>query len=64
MVLTRDDVADRHTYLAEAFDSGEWRASMGSIRRKGGPWSCPNVDTHASLLCYRCSICGAEINDG
>lgn len=57
-VLTADDVGERHSYLAKA--RPDWRGTMTRIRRQGGPWACGTCDA-ASLLCYRCSVCGADL---
>lgn len=57
-VLTPADVAGKHQYLAD--NRPDWSASMSSIVNQGGPWSCSTCGT-ASLLCYRCSACGAEL---
>ena len=57
---TADDVASKHRYLAQA--RPDWRRSMSQIKRDGGPWYCKTCGT-ASLLIYRCSACGAELND-
>lgn len=59
-VITADDVAAKHQYLAD--NRPDWSQSMASIRNHGGPWWCDVCDT-ASLLCYRCSACGAELAD-
>lgn len=56
-MLTTDDLAGRHRYLAR--NRPDWTGSMASIRNVGGPWACPNG--HASLLVYRCSICGKDL---
>jgi hypothetical protein len=56
-VLTAEDVGGRHAHLAE--HRPEWRRSMWSIRNDGGPWACPVG--HASLLIYRCSVCGRDL---
>lgn len=57
-VLTADDVADPHAYLASA--RPKWSRTMWSIRRDGGPWYCACCDA-GSLLIYRCSRCGHEL---
>jgi len=49
-----------HTYLQESRD--RWETSIETIQTKGGPWYCKTCGT-ASLLCYRCSVCGAEIGN-
>jgi len=55
--LTTDDLPG-HRYLRESRPG--WSASLASIRAKGGPWACPSCET-ASMLCYRCSKCGADL---
>ena len=57
-VIHATDVADKHEYLAKA--RPEWSRSMWGIRNQGGPWKCETCDG-ASLLSWRCSICGAEL---
>jgi len=57
--LNGDPIGERHSYLADARPGFE--TSMQSIRNRGGPWPCGNG--HASLLCYRCSVCGRTIDD-
>lgn len=57
-VLTADDVAGEHTYLADA--RPDWRGSMASIQNVGGPWPCEGCDG-ASLLPSRCSKCGRDL---
>lgn len=57
MILNAAAVGDRHRYLARS--RPDWQRSMASIRNVGGPWACPMG--HASLLCYRCSICGRDL---
>jgi hypothetical protein len=47
-----------HTYLHDSRDY--WQGSLDTITEKGGPWYCDVCET-ASLLCYRCSVCGAEL---
>lgn len=59
-VLTAEKVGGKHTYLAE--NREDWRRSMSAIRRDGGPWPCDFCDG-ASLLIYRCSICGDDLAD-
>jgi len=58
--MTRLTPADLpgHRYLRESHP--EWSASLASIQAKGGPWGCPACGT-ASMLCYRCSRCGADL---
>jgi len=58
-VLTADTVADTHTYIGE--HRPDWSASMANIQNQGGPWPCATCDG-LSLLCYRCSQCGAELD--
>jgi len=58
-VLTTADVGDRHRYLARA--RPEWQSSMASVRNAGGPYECRAG--HASLLSYRCSVCGTDLAD-
>lgn len=60
-VLTADDLAGRHRYLATA--RPQWENSMATIRNLGGPWECPQC-SGASLLVYRCSVCGTELTGG
>lgn len=50
--------AERHTYLAQA--RPEWARSMASIQSEGGPWWCSSCRS-ASMLVYRCSICGRDL---
>lgn len=57
-VLTVEEVGDRHEYLAGA--RPDWSRSMGSIVAEGGPWKC-YMNGCASLLVYRCSVCGADL---
>jgi len=47
-----------HTYLQDSRDY--WHSSLETISEKGGPWYCHVCET-ASLLSYRCSVCGAEL---
>lgn len=61
MILTADDIADRHQYIAHA--RPKFARSMAGIVNEGGPWSCSTCGG-ASLLDYRCSICGADLVDG
>lgn len=56
-MLQASEVGDRHRYLAKS--RPEWSKSMWSVRNEGGPWECSNG--HASLLVYRCSVCGKEL---
>lgn len=59
-LLNGTPVGGRHRYLATArpgFDR-----TMAAIKNEGGPWDCGSG--HASLLVYRCSICGREIGAG
>jgi hypothetical protein len=58
-VLTTGDAGARHGYLKRARPG--WRRSMWSVRNEGGPWECGAG--HASLLSYRCSICGMPLGD-
>jgi len=58
-VITAQDVASKHRYLAHA--RPEWSASMSQIVNQGGPWKCRSCGT-ASLLCYRCSACGRDLS--
>jgi len=60
MTLTLEDLPG-HTYLHESHD--HWQSSMHTIKQKGGPWGCPTCGT-ASMLSYRCSVCGAELSGG
>lgn len=60
MRLSAERLADAHPYLATA--RPEWERSAAAIRREGGPWPC-EVCEHKSLLCYRCSICGADLTE-
>lgn len=55
--LNGHDIGDRHRYLAAAWP--DKTLGMATIRAQGGPWSCPGG--HASLLVYRCSVCGKEL---
>lgn len=57
-ILTADDVAGAHHYLAKA--RPDWRGTMAAIQAKGGPWACDGCDG-ASLLAYRCSKCGHDL---
>lgn len=59
--LTADQIGARHSYIAHA--RPDFERSMAGIVNQGGPWACPRCNG-ASLLCYRCSICGADIIDG
>jgi hypothetical protein len=56
-MLTAGDVAGKHSYLATA--RPRWSRSMAGVRNEGGPWECPVG--HASLLVYRCSVCGHDL---
>lgn len=56
-VLTTDDLAGKHSYLAHA--RPDWQRSMAGVRNEGGPWEC-NAG-HVSMLCYRCSVCGKDL---
>jgi hypothetical protein len=55
--LTADNLP-AHRFLQHS--RPEWSASLASIRAKGGPWGCATCGT-ASMLCYRCSKCGADL---
>lgn len=55
--LNGTDISARHRYLSRAWP--DWSGSLTSIRNAGGPWKC--AFGHASLLVYRCSICGKEL---
>ena len=57
--LNGTTVDDAHAYLAKA--RPDFDRAMGAIRNEGGPWPCPTCGG-ASLLCYRCSKCGAELH--
>lgn len=52
-VLRADDLP-KHRELPDDF-----RRTMGDVLAHGGPWRCPMG--HASLLDYRCSICGRDL---
>lgn len=60
-VLTAEDVGGAHSYIPHARPN--FARSMASIRNEGGPWKCKSCNG-ASLLCYRCSICGADLASG
>lgn len=59
-VLTAAKVGDRHEYLASA--RPDWRMTAGQLDALGGPWWCPSCET-ASLLMYRCSVCGTDLTE-
>lgn len=56
--LNGTDISGAHSYLADAWP--DWTSSMAQITNQGGPWKCETCDA-ASLLCYRCSKCGADL---
>ena len=57
-ILTASDLGAKHRYLAHA--RPDWARSMASIRNQGGPWECKSCSS-ASMLPYRCSICGRDL---
>jgi hypothetical protein len=57
--MTPEDLP-KHTYLRE--NCPDWQKSIETITEQGGPWWCGTCRT-PSMLSYRCSACGAELND-
>jgi len=57
--MTPEDLP-KHRYLRE--NRPDWSKSITTITEQGGPWWCATCET-ASMLVYRCSVCGGEMDD-
>lgn len=55
--MTPEDLPG-HTYLNE--HHSDWSKGLPTITAQGGPWGCATCNS-ASMLPYRCSICGADL---
>lgn len=56
--LKAENLQGTHDYLADARPA--WEMAMSEIVNLGGPWDCDTCG-RGSLLCYRCSRCGAPM---
>lgn len=52
--VLRADELPHHRELPDG-----WTRTMGKLIQYGGPWPCRNG--HASLISWRCSVCGVDL---
>lgn len=57
-LIGEESVGDRHTELP---DLPQYPMSMSQIKRRGGPWKCPNDNCGPSYWSVRCTICGIDL---